>query len=626
MPPPGAVSPLCTVPPEILEHIAYELTCLVPLGPPAALIPLLSTCRAIHNQLSWNASLYARIFKYKFDSGAVKRRAFDPKPYQYLDQLIMCCRLLQKLRGLACADDCADVLFGAYLMMLENDGRNAAQLQHAGLDSYLDVFVRTRMWDSALSSHGWPNDTVASACALSLLWMTTTKEKLRDESPARRSQIIKLVLPYVLVPYRYASAFAPQNHFCLPLRNTLITRPNSILTAHGPYPVYLDPRRTWSQVHFATRPTMTPPLVTVAAKLVYFSLRETMPFGVPPHLPLNRAHALAAGITTVGPTQEDILEVNAHLNDRLPVLQHSEDDSEPLSKRWDADWWRLRKCYSAWHAPDPRLGSTYEPGSFTGLWQGRMLIPSEHHFTALVTTHVYPPGFDEGFLGTTTVPLFMRIAEHHSRAPHRPAPAAGADGLATAWFPRGTRIVRDGAGGVAVRVAGEDAPYEYATHGAGGPGAAHDADGCAGCREREEVLRAGRARRAAAAREAIFARMGLAAGGDAKEGGATEGEAPPAHDPDRVPECTGIQDIIFTGATDPRHGAAWNHFEFYGRLRAWDGLIGLLRVSPDPRLGTLFFYGFLVGGHKFVGNWRVAHQDVGVPAYEGAFTMARRDD
>ncbi|KAJ6544648.1 hypothetical protein DFH09DRAFT_990484 [Mycena vulgaris] len=653
MPAPGKPSPLCAVPPEILEHIAYELTCLAPLGPPAALVPLLLTCKAVNSRLSGNAPLYSRIFKFKFDSGAVRRRAFDPTPNQCSDQLVLYCTQLHRLRGPVSADDCDEVLFGAYLMMLENDGRNAAQLEHAGLDSYLDIFVRTRMWDSRGSSHGWPVDSVASACALWLIWMTTTEEKLREESAARRSQIIKLVLPYVLVPYRYPSAFAPQNHFNLPLRNATTVHPNSILTAHGSYPIYLDPRHAWSQVHFSARPAIFPPLVTVAAKLVYFSRRETIPFDIPPHLPLNRPHALAAGITHTGPNQDDILEINAHLNDRLPELRPAGEGAEPLSVRWDADWWRLRKCLSAWRAPDRRLGSTYAPGTFTGLWQGRMLVPSEHHFNALVTTRDYPAAFDEGFLGTTTVPLFMRIAEHHSFAPHRPAPCGGAgdgwdDGLANAWFPPKTRIVRSDARGVAVLIEGEEAAYEYATHGAGGATAGgHDVAVCAGCRAREELLQAVRMRRAAAAHEDLFARMGLGAGvredADADE---MDAETPAAHDPDRVSACTGIQDIIFTGATDLRHGQAWNHFEFYGRLRTWDGLIGILRVSvsaatrsvavrdgltgevvqPDPRLGTLFFYGFIVGGHKFVGNWRLAQQDVGVPAYESAFTMARRDD
>lgn len=37
-------------------------------------------------------------------------------------------------------------------------------------------------------------------------------------------------------------------------------------------------------------------------------------------------------------------------------------------------------------------------------------------------------------------------------------------------------------------------------------------------------------------------------------------------------------DIIVTGETDPRHGQAWHHYRFYGRVRKWDGCIALLRV------------------------------------------------
>jgi len=167
----------------------------------------------------------------------------------------------------------------------------------------------------------------------------------------------------------------------------------------------------------------------------------------------------------------------------------------------------------------------------------------------------------------------MRIAEHHSYAPHVPVPCAAAvdgwdDGLATAFFPPSARFAptdsyREGRG-VAVRVDGDDVVHEYATYdpSAANEGEAlHDPDVCAGCREREELLRAARARKAEAAREELFVRMGMgrsssthpstSAPQDADGGDPDEGEtetSPPAHDPTRVPPCTGIQDIIFTGA------------------------------------------------------------------------------
>ena len=45
------------------------------------------------------------------------------------------------------------------------------------------------------------------------------------------------------------------------------------------------------------------------------------------------------------------------------------------SKRWDADWWRLRMCGDT-SRTRPRIpyGKVYEPGCMDGLWQGRMLV------------------------------------------------------------------------------------------------------------------------------------------------------------------------------------------------------------------------------------------------------------
>ncbi|KAF7377962.1 Catabolite degradation [Mycena sanguinolenta] len=82
--------------------------------------------------------------------------------------------------------------------------------------------------------------------------------------------------------------------------------------------------------------------------------------------------------------QEDIIEVNAHLNSRLLEKLDAAwgicDPPHPLSETWDSDWGRLRK-----RAPDTRLRPFYVPGTLTGLWQGRILIPAENHLNALVS-------------------------------------------------------------------------------------------------------------------------------------------------------------------------------------------------------------------------------------------------
>lgn len=346
--------------------------------------------------------------------------------------------------------------------------------------------------------------------------------------------------------------------------------------------MYLDPERVWSQVHFSARPEIVPPLISVAAKLVYFSRRETVPFDIPSGLPLTRADACAAGITDIGPTQEDLLEFNAHLNHRLPEVHPGWPEGaagEPLSSSWDSDWWRIRTCFDPWADTDAGLGRLYVPGSFTGLWQGRMIvrvscyiyivrailqpvhvqIPSESHFNGLVTTPVYPPSFDEGYLAAMTMPIFMRIQEHHSFAPAQPVRVGGAgdgwdDGLVNGYFPPKTRF-KPRAHGVTVHIEGEAGEYDYVTHGRGDvPGQMHDAESCAGCQEREERRRHIREGRASAAYEALFARVGLVLNEppdpeplDADEGD-DDDDSPAPHDPHKVADCTGIQDIIFTGA------------------------------------------------------------------------------
>ncbi|KAJ6450603.1 hypothetical protein C8R45DRAFT_117196 [Mycena sanguinolenta] len=62
-------------------------------------------------------------------------------------------------------------------------------------------------------------------------------------------------------------------------------------------------------------------------------------------------------------------------------------------------------------------------------------------------------------------------------------------------------------------------------------------------------------------------------------------------------KCDGVQDVIFEGETDMRHGIAWHHYEYAGRVRPWDGLIGLIMRPRDRTLGlaTFFISGNLVG-------------------------------
>ena len=109
-----------------------------------------------------------------------------------------------------------------------------------------------------------------------------------------------------------------------------------------------------------------------------------------------------------------------------------------------------------------------------------------------------------------------------------------------------------------------------------------------------------------------------------------------------VVECDGIKDVIVTGSvgvvsfmstsaltygqqTDDSHGQAWHHYAYYGRVRPWDGLIGILRVPRNAIQGTSILYGYISGGKNFSGNWRWSLSDPLMPAWESSVVMSKRD-
>jgi hypothetical protein len=202
-------SRLCALPLEILDSIAFELTALTPLGPPSTLIPLLLTSHHLLSCLSskTNPALHARIFKYKFDVSAVERRAFKPSHAQCIDQMKHYCRAMKVLRRgdvYACPkrhddtaapgeeasaaydpspddvsgddNDAQDAMFTAFMMMLEDDGRNFRQLvEWAHADVFAERYVRERLYEGRERNDGWPVESSANCCAMWLMWMLTTE-------------------------------------------------------------------------------------------------------------------------------------------------------------------------------------------------------------------------------------------------------------------------------------------------------------------------------------------------------------------------------------------------------------------------------------------------------------------
>ncbi|KAK0429691.1 hypothetical protein EV421DRAFT_530932 [Armillaria borealis] len=312
-------------------------------------------------------------------------------------------------------------------MCLDDDGYNLRQLTAVGAYEWIHDFVTLRLYDGASETGGWPLDNCVNALALWIFWRLSTKVRLLTETrDVRTYHSIDSTFRYR--PFSVCICLCTAEPLCLAppvqcLRFLLSSRIPfrtrtahflSVPTPHGPYPVYRSPSRVWSQVHFSRRISLTCPLVTTAAKLLFFSRRELYPYGMNYSLPRNRSEAIARGLGGhIGPTQEDIHEMNLHRlggpdgkygGTKLPaVAPDSSDEVSDISRAYDSEWYRLRLCTNAW-ADDLgdddeiwrraqlgkgmrvktadheirelrfRQAEMFVLGSLTGLWAGRMAV------------------------------------------------------------------------------------------------------------------------------------------------------------------------------------------------------------------------------------------------------------
>ncbi|KAJ7905845.1 hypothetical protein B0H14DRAFT_3420998 [Mycena olivaceomarginata] len=392
---------LQSLPPELLQFIALHLATTTPnLGPPAALLPLLSVCRSLYDLLGWgkNWPFWAQIDAAKFTSTYPSYTPYDGYPYDHpstptggnivraAHALRTRCTALSILRrGEPSAPGAARALQIAYGMLIEDEwagdkldwtqldiawgvvctsedsrpGKNRRQLAWANARTFALRYVRERMYDGRFGDRdpedvrregldewrtewahpawrvGWPRDTDGAAAALWVLWFFEGEDTLRAEPEPLRRHIMRLLLPMVVTPFRYASALAPPHHYTVPLLPSvhasaafaLDPQGITIPTHHGPYPLYPlgapQTRQGPSPIRHHVLPhphrSRSRLLCAPPARLLFFARMQIgARMGVPPHLPRDRAEAqarfVAAGGTghpLVGPTQADIHEKNA---------------------------------------------------------------------------------------------------------------------------------------------------------------------------------------------------------------------------------------------------------------------------------------------------------------------------
>jgi hypothetical protein len=197
--------------------------------------------------------------------------------------------------------------------------------------------------------------------------------------------------------------------------------------------------------------TISSPLTTIPAKLLFVAMKEMVPTRAPPHLPL------APGPGIVGETQQDYREVNQSPGARLCRVvtwnwvtgSPNRVDGDPCeiddrweeSKVWDTEWWRRLLCIRC-RAKRPKHlpGDVYKLGSMRGCWHGKKYVRHLFSFSSrlLTTTPQDPAGnlfrhfldhpdapypgirdpqhpnfFTEMSIGLSLNLVFLDIQEHH---------------------------------------------------------------------------------------------------------------------------------------------------------------------------------------------------------------------
>ncbi|KAI0339133.1 hypothetical protein BDW22DRAFT_1362095 [Trametopsis cervina] len=341
---------LAQVPQEVLEHIAYYAATDTFLGPPSGIIPLVSLNRAMHNALSvtTNPHLYARIFVYKYDvAPAIRRMGVDTiSASAMVEELQRRSVVLKRFRhrldskGEAPGPMLTEMLWAAYLMILESDGKNEEQLREYAL---MNHWLREFWFDPAGASRartiiheqrGWPESSEIMSLSLWLLWFLLRPEEYPQDDPLFREAtgILKVI---ALGAHRYP--------VCVPEWQEWVPRQ----ITHPPTTVR----------HYSTNLGVVAPAPASPAILTYLTLVNKISTWMMP--PVN--------------TMKDLFP---------PV---SADAQFRSSIEWDSDWARIINLANPKSAVSSVPSGSFTPGSLEGVWEGIFTYTEFTSYAALLS-------------------------------------------------------------------------------------------------------------------------------------------------------------------------------------------------------------------------------------------------
>ena len=71
--------------------------------------------------------------------------------------------------------DLMEAFFVAFVLLLEDQGQNFAQLQRAGLANLVHRYLREKIFIGSESDNGWPLANEINALAVSIAWLTSSR-------------------------------------------------------------------------------------------------------------------------------------------------------------------------------------------------------------------------------------------------------------------------------------------------------------------------------------------------------------------------------------------------------------------------------------------------------------------
>ncbi|KAG2130356.1 hypothetical protein DEU56DRAFT_815559 [Suillus clintonianus] len=418
------------LPQEVMENIAFFSATTTDVGPPSDLIPLLLSCKSIYLALSLdtNPHLCARIFEHKFDLSAAVRRMGqqiatpDVLSKELRKRFVYLKRIRARTDSRICAPNTNSPILGellwlAYLMVLENDGKNVKQLrEYAGMEQWL-----TEYWfddegasqaTKALLADEWPLDNEHNALAMWLFWLFLKPDRFQRTERNYRT-FTTVLKPTALAANKYDICQIPWEAF---VPRSCLLEPTSIQ-------------------HYSNSYHLTPPTMAIPAILSYLSLMGPL----------------------VGPTRVAYKGPH-HAPNSFP-------SSLSQSLEWEADW---QRCINLAQTPlTSQFSGAYIAGSLQGVWEGVFTYTEFTTYAALLS------GRSPSILHNCSVAqhrqtwklreyhlIVSREADGGADGAKSPSPSLSSGDPLKAFFPPGIRI-HEHVGSAEVHEPGKVATLSY---------------------------------------------------------------------------------------------------------------------------------------------------------------------